>query len=441
MTSRAGRRPLYRMHRVPHAAFVALIVMLAPPARAAPATAPVAGATELRLSVLGRPTATKRPAARKLNELFLFDGRLYLGHGDYGVNTGPTDVIAYDPAADAFRTEYTTQDEAIVLYRQLGDRLVLPGPDATEGWTLGNVYVRPPGAGATWEKRRTVPKGVHVLDVAEHRGQWYAAAGVAAALDAGGDEGPNGFGCGAVFSSGDEGKTWRLQYTTASAAGTVTRVGSLVSFREHLLAFPYAFAVLPKDRLPPALAATLTDALGGEGDAARYVVSLPIDAGFGPEAVSFDGRQWRPADVAPERNVCAARAFVFQNTLLVSTTSGRMLPSSRHYSVRRHGPAPGTTVQLWANRGPRTNNVPIVYDALVDVAQRGDRLALLVVRGGRSYVVTTPDLADWAWHALPGMGADAEPLSVELAGDDAFYVGASDGTLFKAVPPPPAPAR
>src|SRR5687767_13376082 len=130
---------------------------------------------ELRLTEVGKPTAEKQPAARNLNELFLYQNRLYIGHGDYGVNTGPTDVIAYDLATKQFRTEFTVDDEAIVLYRQIGDRLVIPGPDATEAWDLGNIYVRGPGESDKWEKRRTVPHGVHVLDVAALGNQWFAA--------------------------------------------------------------------------------------------------------------------------------------------------------------------------------------------------------------------------------------------------------------------------
>ena len=76
----------------------------------------------LTLSSIGFPTAEKQKDARKINELKIFEGRLYLGHGDATVNTGPTDIIYYDLATDEFITEFTIDDgdgtpEAITILK------------------------------------------------------------------------------------------------------------------------------------------------------------------------------------------------------------------------------------------------------------------------------------------------------------------------------------
>ena len=89
---------------------------------------------------------------------------------DYGVNTGPTDVVYYDFDKNEFVKELTVQEEAIVDYRVLDGKLVIPGVDSTESWNKGNLYVRGDGG---WIKYRTVPYGVHVFDAVSWRDRWY----------------------------------------------------------------------------------------------------------------------------------------------------------------------------------------------------------------------------------------------------------------------------
>jgi hypothetical protein len=380
---------------------------------------------ELRLTVVGRPTAEKQPAARNLNELFLYQNRLYIGHGDYGVNTGPTDVIAYDLATKQFRTEFTVDDEAIVLYRQIGDRLVIPGPDATEAWDLGNIYVRGPGEADKWEKRRTVPHGVHVLDVAALGDAWFAAAGIVLPLGKG--LLPDSIACGAVFSSGDQGKSWKIQYATPYAANSVSRIGSIAVYKDRLYAFPYTYTTMTKDRLPPVLRDVLKEPLG-QGKDASYFVFLPGAPGAG-DAAAYDGRDWRAAELLPVPDVCSVQAFTHADTLIMATVSGACLPSSQHYNARRDGLPKGVVTGLWAYDGTQSRELPIKYDALKDVLTRDRKLSLLVLKEKTFFIVTTGDLQNWKWHRLPEM--PAEPLSIEAAGGE-FFVGLTDGTLMKS---------
>ena len=382
---------------------------------------------DLRLSVVGKPTAEKQPAARKLNELFLFQDRLYLGHGDYGVNTGRTDVIAYDLATKQIRTEFTVDDEAIVLYRQIGDRLVIPGPDATEDWGFGNVYVRGPGDGDKWEKRRTLPKAVHVLDVAALGGQWFAAAGVVLELSKGLIPGQaDAVACGAVFSSRDQGKTWQVQYTTPYAANSVSRIGSIAVYKDRLYAFPYTYTTLAKDRLPPELRDVLKNPYG-QGNNAQYFAFLP--AGPGGGVMSFDGRDWRPAELLRAADVCNVQACTHADTLLMSVTSGPLVPSSRHYDVRKDGLPKGVTTAMWAYDGKQSRELPVKYDSLKDVVTRDGKLSLLVLKEKEYFVATTQDVDKWKWHRLPNL--PAEPLSLERVGGS-FFIGLNDGTLMKS---------
>jgi hypothetical protein len=99
--------------------------------------------------------------ARNIWDLQTFDGKLFIGYGDTVRNSGPTDVLAYD--GTLFAREHEVAEEAIHIYRVIGDRLFAPGVDA-HGSPDGFLYIR---ANGTWTKR-TLPNVVHVTDVAQH---------------------------------------------------------------------------------------------------------------------------------------------------------------------------------------------------------------------------------------------------------------------------------
>ena len=105
---------------------------------------------------------------RGVHGLTVFEDLLFFGYGDANLNVGrdvPIEVRRFSDPADptAWASEFTTDDEQIERLRPLGDRLVIPGVDATEDAWLGNAYIRTDG---TWTKSRTLDQGVHVHDVA-----------------------------------------------------------------------------------------------------------------------------------------------------------------------------------------------------------------------------------------------------------------------------------
>lgn len=116
--------------------------------------------------LVGDPLGTWRQVpdqafARNIWDLQAFRGRLYLGYGDAIINTGPTDVIAYDPARGVFEHETVLQEEAILEYRVLGDRLFVPGADAVNS-DDDSLYIRD----AEGWRRIRLPQVAHALDVA-----------------------------------------------------------------------------------------------------------------------------------------------------------------------------------------------------------------------------------------------------------------------------------
>lgn len=116
-------------------------------------------------------------------ELSVFDGRLYLGCGDYDKNTGPTPVYSYElesplPADDArrFAEEGFLDTESATRFHTLSFGFAASSTDPCGGdWTRGSFNVR--RQDGTWEVR-TIPYAVHNFDLIEFDGALFCAVGV-----------------------------------------------------------------------------------------------------------------------------------------------------------------------------------------------------------------------------------------------------------------------
>lgn len=321
----------------------------------------------------------------------LFEDRLYLGHGDWQKNTGPTDVIYYDFAQQEFVKEYTVDEEAIVRYRRYGNRLYLPGLDSTESWESGNLYVR---EASGWKKHRTIPRGLHVFDFAEFAGRWYVSTG-------------SNFGdirtgpaIGAIYSSEDQGMTWRYEYTTPSAFGAVYRITALMPYKGRLYAFGYSDGPMARESLSE-------QERSGDGKAYNRVA----------ESVVHDGVGWFRVDLVPASPAQTIEPYVFADRLLLCARIGRYGDQFKSHWL------------LFAHDGKDTHRVPLECDRIVDALVKIDRLILLVEREGKHVLAESADLTQWSFR---GLGPEIkQPMSVEYDGN-AYYVGLADGTVLAA---------
>ena len=112
--------------------------------------------------------------ARNLWDLYIYDGKIYLGGGDYSLNSGPVDIFAYDLAEEKFVLTGSVEDEAIVNFVQIGEKFIATGTDPMEDWSMGNFYVL---TSQGWEKQRVLPFCVHNFDLIEFEGKIYAGMG------------------------------------------------------------------------------------------------------------------------------------------------------------------------------------------------------------------------------------------------------------------------
>lgn len=133
----------------------------------------------------------------RITDLQVWQGRIYIAHGDWMQNTGPVRAVAYDPAGGLFQwdDQYSFNEEQIEIFRVFDDNLLVPGGDGREDWSFGSLYVKSPGAG--WSQLRRLPGGVHVWDVAASGNLWAAV-------------GSGDAGDGRIWISNDGGSTWTL---------------------------------------------------------------------------------------------------------------------------------------------------------------------------------------------------------------------------------------
>lgn len=142
----------------------------------------VAQAGDLTTAVrIGNPLLARYPASgdarpRSIWDMHTFNGRIYIGNGDYWMNSGPTDLWTYRGDGTNFLNEFTVDDEIVMDFFEFENKLFIPGNDATEDWTFENLYIndpqRPQNPG--WIKLRTMPGGVHSFDVALFKDKVYA---------------------------------------------------------------------------------------------------------------------------------------------------------------------------------------------------------------------------------------------------------------------------
>ncbi len=163
------------------------------------------------MAVLGSPFK-KAPYARNVWDMQLFDGKIYLGHGNSSnetpsPNAGPVPIYYWDLAQNKFSVQDVTytnpstgrvttnvyvMDEQIDNFKVLNGELYIPGNDSrVPGWAYGNFYRL---NGDHWDQYMNIPGGIHVYDMAYYKGKLYAALGAI--------EGP------LIYVSSNRGNSW-----------------------------------------------------------------------------------------------------------------------------------------------------------------------------------------------------------------------------------------
>lgn len=168
--------------------------------------------------------------SRNVWDMQAYNNRIYIGSGDYDLNTGPVDVYYYDIEKEEFVNEGSLPDEQINRFVVIDDQLIITGTDPREGWNLGNYFVWKDNA---WMKKRVLPGGIHNFDLVKFHGKLFA--GIGNDTDT------------SIVMSNDGGETFSYVYMyetkdkrlefDSSVSGSKHRVYDLIEFKDKLYAF------------------------------------------------------------------------------------------------------------------------------------------------------------------------------------------------------------
>ncbi len=364
-----------------------------------------AGEYQLNITFELSPLQQSREEARKINALKFYQNKLYLGTGDYGVNTGPTPVFSYDLESKVLVKEFIVDDEAIMSFLNIDKMLAIPGADATEDWSLGNIYLKD----AQWQKCRTIPKGLHVFDIEQYKGKLYCATGSVYDLDK-----QNQPAFGAVYASGDTAKTWTLSYGTPSDSYSVYRVHELINFKESLYAFVHDFYGEYKKNLPPELQKTIP------GDSLREVNILKADALGSSDFLKFERERWTYCDVIPETDLAYINPIVWKDKILFECFSGK-------YVVGLNPDMPGIKHTFYLYDGTQVQKIDLPITKIINYTTDNGNLYLLGTFDKKSIILVLRDFQTYDTFYLP---EKVGYLSLAVLGSEVF-LGANDGNLYK----------
>lgn len=111
-----------------------------------------------------------RAESRNPWDMAAFDGKLYIGAGDYDKNTGPINLNAFDIKKREWYDTGLLQDEEISRFRIYDGTLYAAGIDPKTDWAYGNFYKT---TGDEWTTVSNVPGAVHMFDMIEFDGKMF----------------------------------------------------------------------------------------------------------------------------------------------------------------------------------------------------------------------------------------------------------------------------
>lgn len=125
---------------------------------------------------LGAPQGSRYSTAGtsiRVLDMYVLDGMLYVGGGNWNVNSGPVDMWRYCIEQAEWEQLGSVPDEEVNEFVLLNGVLTVPGTDAKQdGWNLCNYYYL---ENDEWKVRRTIPDSSHCWDITAYGDMLFAA--------------------------------------------------------------------------------------------------------------------------------------------------------------------------------------------------------------------------------------------------------------------------
>ncbi len=141
--------------------------------------APSCEQSRYALTDLGAPTQNDYAKTTPRNpwDMQIYQGKLYIGAGDYDANSGNTPIYALDLQTQTWERTGTILNEAAASFAIVDDTLYIPGTDpTTSSWAYGNYYHKGEDG---WELHNNLPGAVHHFDLVRHQGDLFFGIGTA----------------------------------------------------------------------------------------------------------------------------------------------------------------------------------------------------------------------------------------------------------------------
>ena len=150
------------------------------PSKTTPSTVPsMVPSTEGQLyTELGIPleqTYLRGGIERNPWDIEIYNGRLYVGSGDYDKNRGPVNLWYYDFDKQTWEIDTFLEDEQAGRFCIIDGKLYVPGFDPRVSWDMGSYYRFD---GQEWDMLVTLPNTLHNFDIVKYDGKLFAGLGV-----------------------------------------------------------------------------------------------------------------------------------------------------------------------------------------------------------------------------------------------------------------------
>ena len=403
---------------LPTLALIACATLIVPSAASADDAAPVLFATNAPAH-----DNTIRPKM-PISDLAIVAGQLYTGYGDYGLNTGPTEIMSYDLATGAATDRFTLNGEAVDHFRTFDGDLYAPDIDPKLAWDANVGYAT--GSGGSWHYVFGTPFE-HVFDVAKIGGTLFLAGQVLNPDKA--VYGPANE-LAVIKKSTDGGATWTIEKArdSGSAAIGYDRYYQLTVAGDTL----YAQATLDNGVVQPV-------------DAWKGGIWSTFPQGGG---VGFTGRD--VPGVLGGTRFDGARTIVFNGNIVQGGSRFALSGSGYGVWVQPQGTRPS------GKYAPAYVAMP---GQVVDLFRDGGTLYALSQNssGTTSFISSSTDGVTWQTrttfqnplgepfaHGTTTIQNPVGSFSLAVAGSDA-YIGTSESTIYRvtlggsAAPSTPAP--